>query len=131
MVMIGIIQKFGVLLLVSARLAFMPLADPYGDMVNSLGAGSSQGIISHMGSSITITIADQTGTYNKAQAADLLNAFFRSHPAVSFTPVHRGGNESQFGIGTLVTRNGSFRVTFFLHSNGNILQLQELRFQDE
>jgi len=49
----------------------------------------------------------------------------------SFDVIHKGENAgSQYCIGTLVTKGGSFRTTIFMKQKGDQQVLQELRFEN-
>ncbi|HUX84239.1 MAG TPA: DUF4783 domain-containing protein [Chitinophagaceae bacterium] len=115
--------------LVALQFAAAPFQDPVTDMGKALGSGNIQTITNLMGPTLSLFVDGQAGSFSRGQVETRLGSFFRAHPPVSFTLLHRGGGDSQYAIGTLVTRSGTFRVTFFLHRNGPSLQLEELKFQ--
>jgi len=78
-----------------------------------------------------LTTPDKSNSYSKSQAELVLRDFFSTNPVKSFEVVHKGENAgSQYCIGTLVTKSGSFRTTIFMKQKGDRLLLQELRFEN-
>ena len=60
-----------------------------------------------------------------------LKDFFASNPVKSFDIIHKGENAgSQYCIGTLQTKNGTYRTTIFMKQKGDLQVLQELRFEN-
>jgi hypothetical protein len=61
----------------------------------------------------------------------VLKDFFGNYPVKNFETIHKGENAgSEYCIGTLVTKNGSFRTTIFMKQKGEGQVLQELRFEN-
>ncbi len=115
--------------LVALQFAATPARDPVTDMEKALGNGNIRTVTSLMGTTLSLSLTGQSGAYSRGEVETLLAGFFKAHPPVSFTLLHRGGGDSEYGIGNLVTRSGTFRVTFFLRRNGPSLQLEELKIQ--
>ena len=80
---------------------------------------------------VDISMPDKSNTYSKTQAELVLKDFFTNNPVKKFEIIHKGENAgSQFCIGTLYTKNGSFRTTIFMKQKGGGQLLQELRFEN-
>jgi len=101
------------------------------DVVNAMKSGNTGQIIKYFDNTIEITMPDKSNSYSKSQAELVLRDFFSTNPVKSFEVVHKGENAgSQYCIGTLVTKSGSFRTTIFMKQKGDRLLLQELRFEN-
>ena len=75
---------------------------------------------------------DKSNSYSKSQAELVLKDFFNNNPVKSFEVLHKGENAgSQYCIGTLVTKGGSFRTTIFMNQKGDKQLLQEIRFESQ
>jgi len=101
------------------------------DVVSAMKSGNTSQIIKYFDNTIEITMPDKSNSYSKSQAELVLKDFFSTNPVKSFEVVHKGENAgSQYCIGTLVTKSGSFRTTIFMKQKGDRLLLQELRFEN-
>ena len=122
-------NKVMTLLLLGIVLASFVLS-PFDDVVSAIKQGNVNTLSKYLDNMVEITLADKSNSYSKAQAEVILKQFFETHPVKSFEIVHKGGEDSKFGIGNLVTGNGAYRITFFLRQKGNNYVLQELRFEN-
>lgn len=101
------------------------------DVVNAMKTGNTSQISKYFDNTIEITMPDKSNSYSKSQAELVLQDFFSANPVKAFEVVHKGENGgSQYCIGTLVTKSGSFRTTVFMKQKGDRLLLQELRFEN-
>jgi hypothetical protein len=92
--------------------------------------GNAMLVARYFDQAVEINLPDKGGSYSKSQAEIVLKDFFDNNPVKGFEVIHKGQNAgSQFCIGTLLTRNGSFRTTIFMKQKGDIQVLQELRFE--
>jgi len=80
---------------------------------------------------VDLTVEENDDIYSKAQASELLRSFFSRNAAVKFTVNHEGTSRTNdiYKIGTLITKTGSFRVTFFLKNEGGKYLIKELRIE--
>ena len=100
------------------------------EVVNAMKTGNANQIIKYFDNTIEITLPVNSNSYSKDQGELVLKDFFKSNPVKSFEVLHKGENGgSQFCIGTLVTKSGSFRTTIFMKQKGERQLLQELRFE--
>ncbi len=98
----------------------------------AMKTGNSRDLATHFIPNIDLTVKDNADVYSKAQAEQILRKFFNDHPPVDMVIEHSG--VSKFGdkyfIGILRTRNGYFRVTFFLKKMENeVMQVKQLRIE--
>lgn len=103
---------------------------PFDGVVQAIKAGNAAGLNKYFDNMVEITLQDHSNSYSKAQAEVILREFFARNSVRSFQLIHQGGAESKFGIGNLVTVNGTFRITFFMRQKGKTYVLQEIRFEN-
>ncbi|MBS1510615.1 MAG: DUF4783 domain-containing protein [Bacteroidetes bacterium] len=100
------------------------------DVVNALKNGDSAQIARYFDNTVEITMPDKSNTYSKNQAEAVIRDFFNTNGVKGFDVIHKGENAgSQYCIGTLVTKNGSFRTTVFMKQKNDKQLLQEIRFE--
>jgi len=81
---------------------------------------------------VEINMPEKSNSYSRSQAELVLKDFFAVNSVKSFEVLHKGENSgSQYCIGTLVTRNGSFRTTIFMKQKGDKQLLQEITFENK
>lgn len=106
--------------------------DPTRDkVVLAMKTGNAKELADQFIPNIDLTVKETSEVYSKAQAEQIIRKFFNDHPPVDMVIEHSG--VSKFGdkyyIGILRTRNGYFRVTFFLKKNGELMQVKQLRIE--
>ena len=100
------------------------------DVVNAVRSGNASQVARFFDNTVEITIPDKSNSYSKSQAELVLKDFFSNNPVKGFEIIHKGENAgSQYCIGTLSTKNGSFRTTIFMKQKGDKQLLQEIRFE--
>ncbi|WP_143309778.1 DUF4783 domain-containing protein [Chitinophaga vietnamensis] len=107
------------------------LAGPFDDVVGAIRQGDVSGLSRYLDNTVEINISGKSNSYSKAQAEIILKDFFAKNQVKSFELLHQGGEGSKFGIGTLATSGGSFRLSFFLQKKGASMVLNELRFESK
>ena len=101
------------------------------EVVSALKNGDAAQIAKYFDNTVEITMPDKSNSYSKNQAEIVLKDFFSTNGVKSFEVNHKGENAgSQYCIGTLVTKNGSFRTTVFMKQKGDKQLLQEIRFEN-
>lgn len=101
------------------------------EVVAALKNGDAAQIAKYFDNTVEITMPDKSNSYSKNQAEVVLKDFFNTNGVKSFEVNHKGENAgSQYCIGTLVTKNGSFRTTVFMKQKGDKQLLQEIRFEN-
>ena len=100
------------------------------DVINGLRAGNASQVSKFFDNTVEIALPDRSNSYSKSQAELVLRDFFSNTVVKNFEVLHKGDNSgSQFCIGTLQTRTGEYRVTFYMKQKGDRMVLQELRFE--
>ena len=123
-------QFFSVVLPAAILLSSFTVLLNIDEVVNSMKTGNVAGISRYFDNTVEITLPDKGGSFSKSQAEIVLKDFFTNNPVKGFEVIHKGQNAgSQYCIGTLVTKNGSFRTTIYMKQKGESQVLQELRFE--
>ncbi|HMC99165.1 MAG TPA: DUF4783 domain-containing protein [Ferruginibacter sp.] len=100
------------------------------EVVSAMKSGNTNQITKYFDNTVEITTPGSSNSYSKDQAERVLIDFFSTNSVKSFEVVHKGENSgSQYCIGTLSTKGGSYRTTIFMKQKGNQQLLQELRFE--
>lgn len=100
------------------------------DIIAALKTGNSSQIARYFDNTVEITLPDKGNSYSRNQGEVVLRDFFTLHPVKGFEVLHKGENGgSQYCIGTLTTRNGTFRTTVYMKQKGEKQTLQEIRFE--
>ena len=101
------------------------------DVISAMKAGNSSLVAKYFDSNVELSMPDKSNSYSKSQAELVLKDFFANNPVKGFDVIHKGENAgSQYCIGTLVTKSGSYRTTIFMKQKGDTQVLQELRFEN-
>ncbi len=101
------------------------------EIVTALKNGNATQIAKYFDNTVEITLPDKSNSYSKNQAEVIIRDFFSIHPVKGFEILHKGENAgSQYCIGTLSTKNGSFRTTVYMKQKGDKQVLQEIRFEN-
>ena len=100
------------------------------DVISALRTGNVTELGKNMDDNIELAMPDKTDSYSKAQALIILRDFFAGNGVKSFEVKHSGDNGgSQFCIGNLETKNGSYRTTVFMKTKDGRQVIKEIRFQ--
>lgn len=100
------------------------------EVVAAMKAGNAAQAARYFDKTVEINLPDKGGSYSKSQAEIVLKDFFTNNPVKGFEVIHQGQNAgSQYCIGTLLTKTGSFRTTIYMKQKGDLQVLQELRFE--
>jgi hypothetical protein len=101
------------------------------EVVGAMKNGDAAQIARHFDNTVEISMPDKSNNYSKSQAEMVLKDFFSTNGVKNFQVLHKGENAgSQYCIGTLVTKNGSFRTTVFMKQKSDKQLLQEIRFEN-
>ncbi|MEO6251842.1 MAG: DUF4783 domain-containing protein [Ferruginibacter sp.] len=125
-------KRLFTLLTIGALLSSFSLFSSIDEVITAMKAGNSADIARFFDNTVEINIPDKTNNYSKSQAELVLKDFFTSNTVKSFDVIHKGENAgSQYCIGTLVTKNGSYRTTIFMKKKGDKQVLQEITFENK
>ena len=123
-------KRILLLLTSAAVLSSFSLLSSIDEVITALRSGYATQMAKFFDNTVEITMPDKNNSYSKSQAEMVLTDFFSNNTVKSFTVIHKGENAgSQYAIGTLVTKNGSFRTTIFMKLKADKQFLQEIRFE--
>jgi hypothetical protein len=124
-------KRFFTFLGAAVMLSSFTLFTSIDEVVTALKNGDAVQIARFFDNTVEITMPDKSNNYSKNQAEVVLKDFFNTNGIKGFDMIHKGENAgSQYCIGTLVTKNGSFRTTVFMKQKGDKQLLQEIRFEN-
>ena len=117
-------------LISSFFLSALKSRDGIDDVINALRTGNATELSKYIDDNIEMSLPDKTDTYSKAQALVILQDFFANNGVKTFEVKHTGDNGgSQFCIGILQTKSGSYRTTVLMKNKEGKQVLKEIRFQ--
>jgi len=94
----------------------------------AMKAGNATGVSNFFNSSVELVVLGDESVSSKNQAEMILKKFFEKNPPVNFSVMFEGGkDQSQYAIGKLVAKSGSFRVYFLI--KGQIIH--QIRIEKE
>ena len=102
------------------------------EVIAAMKSGNAAQVAKSFDNNVEISTPGNSNNYNKTQAEQVLKDFFAANGVKGFDVIHKGDNAgSQYCIGTLITKNGSFRTTIYLKQKGDLQLLQELHFESQ
>jgi hypothetical protein len=100
------------------------------DVISALRNGNATELSKYIDNNIELSMPSKTDNYSRQQAIVILQDFFSTNGVKGFDVKHKGDNGgNQFCIGTLSSRSGQYRTTFFLAEKNGRLLIKEIRFQ--
>ena len=100
------------------------------EIVKAFKSGNAARVSLFFDNTVEITISEKSTSFSKSQAELVLHDFFSTNEVQDFEIIHEGDNAgSQYCIGNLITKNGTFRTTIFVKLKGNKQLIQEIRFE--
>lgn len=107
------------------------------DIIDNLSAhfkaGNAKEIASSFASSVDLIIIDEEDVYSKAQAEQILRNFFTKYAPQKSAVIHliNANPNFRFGILSLQTKNGKFRVSITMKKSNNAFFITELRIEPD
>lgn len=99
------------------------------EIINAMKTGNATEVAKYFDENVEITFSDKSNSYSKQKAEQALRDFFTENQVSNFDVIHQSKNDdSQYCIGNLVTKNGTFRTMIYVKQNGDKQLIQELRF---
>jgi hypothetical protein len=123
-------KRFFTLLTVGALLSSFTFFSSIEEVITALRAGNATDIARFFDNTVEINMPDKSNSYSKSQGELVLRDFFSTNVVKNFTVNHKGENSgSQFCIGTLATKSGTYRTTVFMKLKGDKQLLQTITFE--
>jgi len=102
------------------------------DVISAMKSGNASGVTKYFDSYVDITMPDKSSNYSKSQGELILKDFFSNNGVKSFEVKHKGNNDNgDYCIGTLQTKNGSYRTTVYMRMKGGKQVIQDIRIQEQ
>lgn len=92
-------------------------------LVDAMAKGNATAMSEYFHLSLEMSILEEDYETSKNQATRIMESFFKKHSPTGFTVSFEGTKEqSKYAIGTLSTKEGTFRVNlFFINKDGKRL----------
>jgi hypothetical protein len=95
-------------------------------IISALQDGNATSLSAYLNDKVELVVGNQNDIYSKQQASVIIADFFRRIRVTGFDLLHKGNKDSaSFGIGTLKTSSGNYRVYFLIRKN----EIQQLRIE--
>lgn len=123
-------KQFFTLLTIGAVLSSFTFFSSIDEVINGLKAGNAADIARFFDNTVELNMPDKANSYSRSQGELVLKDFFNTNGVKNFSVNHKGENAgSQFCIGTLVTKSGTYRTTVFMKLKGDKQLLQTITFE--
>lgn len=117
---------FGLLIILSSFIKQSGIED----VISALRSGNASTLSKYFDNYVDVSMPEKSNNYSKSQAEIILKDFFSSNEVKGFEVKHKGNNENgEYCIGTLETKNGSFRATVYMRLKGNKQVIQDIRIK--
>ena len=102
------------------------------EVISAMKSGNASGVTKYFDSYVDITMPDKSSNYSRSQGELILKDFFTNNGVRTFEVKHKGNNDNgDYCIGTLQTKNGSYRATVYMRVKGNKQVIQDIRITQE
>jgi hypothetical protein len=123
-------KQFFTVLTIGAIISSFTVFSSIEEVIAALKTGNATEIARFFDNTVEINTPDKSNSYSKSQAELVLRDFFSTNIVKTFTVNHKGENAgSQFCIGSLITKAGTYRTTVYMKLKGNKQVLQTITFE--
>ena len=99
-------------------------------MISAIKSGNASGVTKYFDSYVDISMPDKSSNYSRSQGEVILKDFFTNNGIKNFDVKFKGNNDNgDYCIGTLSTKNGSYRATVYMRVKGGKQVIQDIRIQ--
>ncbi len=102
------------------------------DVVLALRSGNASLLAKNFDATVEVVMPSNSNSYSRNQAQVIFNDFFSTNTVQAFNVMHKGenpGTGSQYCIGTLITKSGTYRITVFFRNKSGSSYIQEIRLE--
>ncbi len=99
----------------------------------AMKTGDASALSQYFDADIELTILSDVDILSKQAAKKEIDSFFKQNAPSGYAQLHQGtskGQQGQYSIGNLTTKNGKFRVYIYMKVEGGKHLIQELRFEE-
>lgn len=105
---------------------------PIDEVISAVKSGNANQLARYFDQTVEISLPDRSDAYSKTQAELVMKDFFQSKAVKNFNVDYRNDQgRSLYCIGTLLTRNGSYRTTLYMKTRSDKQALQEIRIEEK
>lgn len=123
-------KHFFTVLTIGAIISSFTFFSSIEEVISAMKTGNATEVARFFDNTVELNMPDKSNSYSKSQAELVLKDFFGTNVVKSFTVNHKGENAgSQFCIGTLVTKGGTYRTTVFMKLKNDRQLLQTITFE--
>jgi hypothetical protein len=102
------------------------------DIEQGLQQGNLEKINKHFSGNVSVSIANHSSSYSKAQAQMVIKDFFDQHQIKSFKLLHNGNTDNAyFFVGILTTNRGTYRATVYLKRTQSAVSIHDLSLEPQ
>lgn len=107
--------------------------DIFGPMKAAIKTGNAEDLAKHFNQNLDVTIEGNLNAFSKTQATFAVADFFKAHPPVDFSIVHKGASQGglQFAIGKYVSGNDTYTVMMRVKEIGKVFLIHDISFVKE
>ncbi len=108
-------------------------ADPIDKIAALLQQGQVHELVKQFSASVELSILDDEKVVSKAQAENMLSAFFTTNKPVSVKVIHRMNTNPNllYAVIQLRTASGNFRISYSIKNTNGNQELTEMRIESE
>ncbi|GAB7085988.1 DUF4783 domain-containing protein [Marinifilum fragile] len=102
------------------------------NLILAFKQGNCENLSNYFSDRIQLSIQDKEGSYSKSQAKQILDKFFRDYPPTDFKKKHAGGKTgARYATGELITKKGSFRLSFLSKKQNGKFIIHQLHIEKD
>ena len=83
----------------------------------AFSSGNVDVILKSCDKELELSFDNNDSTYSIKQAKNRLKRFYKKNNIKSFYVLHKGGSETKYTIGNLITEKGNYRLHYFMKEN--------------
>ena len=113
------------------RLAAQPSGyDVFSPISKYIAQGNSEALAAWFDDNLEISVISRESSASRAQAKQIVKAFFESYSPKSFDIMHTAGRTNmKYALGNLNAGGEDFQVTVFVCSKGDKYRIQQLKIE--
>ena len=108
-------------------------AQDYTSIDNAFSEGNASTLSKSFDSTVEYSVDGKTSSIGRSDAENKMRSFFLDHEPRNFEIVHKGESKSDvhYFISQLITSNGSFRITAYLHKSVDEYLIQSIEIEKD
>ena len=120
-------------LLFCGRLSAQPAGyDVFIPICKYMAQGNADNLSAWFDDNLEIAVTTRSSSASKAQARQIVKAFFEEHRPRSFEVNHTAGRDNmKYALGTLNAGGETYSVTIFVSNKGKTYKIQQLKIEQQ